>query len=187
MCTMIVHVRGISGSGKSYICSELQRCNAIKCVDTDDYLTHAYNELLINDDDKIIEHATHLLNKDIEKHKILVVVGITLDVENADSCYFIRIPKMDLPDVYRRTIDREILKYKNLTKSKNLKQIEGLNYNDISYFLRYKFHINAINPVDTTFSEYKNMYENALSYEQKKGTIIKSQKQIINDIINMII
>lgn len=37
-------------------------------------------------------------------------------------------------------------------------------------FLRYFFHINAIDPVETTFITYKNMYKNALSYEKNRNT-----------------
>lgn len=184
MKQVIIQIKGVPGSGKSYICSKIPR--DIKCFDTDYYITKAYKilrkkktKITINN---VPNLARKLLLKDIKGYPIVVIVGITFEVSNLTKKYFIKMSKKELDDAYRRTVIREIKKYNEITKPSVIKLIEKMNNNEISEYLRNMYHINAMDPVETSFDIYKKRYKNALAIEKKRGFIIKNQRDIINDL-----
>jgi len=183
---MLIQIKGIPGSGKSYICSQLPE--TIKCFDTDDFITKAYDKLFDKNvtEQEIRELAIDELNKSIGKHKYVCVVGILFNVEKPTKKYFIELSDDQLESAYRRTILREIEKYKEITRQTITDNIKSLDVNKISDLLKYKYHINAINPSQTSFSEYKKIYNDASNFEKHNGFIIMSQTDIINDIKSMI-
>ena len=52
---IIVHIDGVQGSGKSYLCSKLKK---IKCIDTDDIMKKAIN--IIENSQKQIKNAQNI-------------------------------------------------------------------------------------------------------------------------------
>jgi adenylate kinase family enzyme len=114
MGKLIIHINGVQGSGKSYICSRLKN---ILCVDTDDIMKQAI---------KIIEQSQKtkhklpktfkqlqkvkksIVNKYITKHNRIVFVGMTADIPNPNYKFFIKITNKDA--VFRRLLLRELNK-----------------------------------------------------------------------------
>ena len=179
-----IQVQGVPGSGKSFICSQLPK--RIKCFDTDDYITMAYDILSRRKVkityDNVSNLARRLLVSDIKKHPVVVVVGITFEVPNSTKKYFIKMSNKELAVAYKRTIIREINKYKKITKPSVIKHISQLDNDKISQYLSDKYHINAMEPVGTTFAIYKKRYRGALKSEKQRGFIIKTQKAIIDEL-----
>ena len=44
--TYIVSIRGVQGSGKSFICSQMKNNTNVECIDTDDVLSEAYDAMI---------------------------------------------------------------------------------------------------------------------------------------------
>jgi hypothetical protein len=177
-----IQIKGIPGSGKSYTCTQLP--DIIKCFDTDDYITKAY-DLLVKKGKKIEnvnKLAQELLEKDMSKHDKVVVVGILFDIKDPTHKYFIKMSNDDLEKAYKRTVLREIVKYSNITTKEVLDHIKKLDNDEISKYLRYKHHINAMEPVEETYEIYKKSYKNASKYEKKNGLKLISQIDIIDEI-----
>ena len=185
---LLIQIKGIPGSGKSYICSQLPK--NIKCLDTDDFVTSAYDELIKKKKKITFAEVTKVayanISEIVKKHEYVCVVGILLNMFNAHKKYFIKLPENQLEEIYKRTVLREINKYKLITTPSVLNKIKSLKSNEISNFLSLKYHINAIEPVYMTFDEYKFMYKNALAFEQKNKVDIKTQKEIVEDIKKLI-
>lgn len=182
---IIICVTGISGSGKSYLCSLLP--NYIKCFDTDDYITKAYDELIkkkkkINDK-KIQSLAKKILKNEIKNVEYVVIVGITIKIDNCDHKFFIEMNNKELAKNYKQMIIREIKKYSNIITL--IDKIKNMKENEISDMLKYKYHINALDPTEINFNEYKKIYKNALEFEKNNDTIIMSQINIYNNIIHL--
>jgi hypothetical protein len=176
----IIRITGIPGSGKSFLCSQL---TGLTCFDTDDYLTKSFMQTPTKSLDSIEKSAVKLLHTDIKRaqHSV-VVVGMTLPVENVSKSYFIRLSAEGLKQAYRRTIAREIEKYKTILNPSVARQIQRLPVHSISTFLRYRYHINAINPVEMTFDAYSKLYQRVLQFEITQGTLIRTQKEIIKEL-----
>ena len=185
---LLIQVKGIPGSGKSYICSLLPK--NIKCLDTDDFITSAYDELVKTKKkvswNSITKLAYMNLCETIKKYEYVCVVGILLNMYKANKKYFIKLIDNQLDEIYKRTILREINKYKQVTTPNVLNKIKSLKTNEISNFLSFKYHINAIEPVYMTFDVYKRMYKDALAFEQKNKLDIKTQKEIVEDIKKLV-
>ena len=203
--TYIVSIRGVQGSGKSFVCSQLNNKN-VECIDTDDVLTEAYDTMIGSNivksnlhkcnkkDTDIIPDAianpifkkgTQLLNKRIKESNaaLIIVVGITLSCK-ADRAFFITMDDATLKKAYRRTIKRELSK---ITKNKNtlLKLVDKSPIDRIGVALTFQYHINALE-IGTMFANYKEMYKNALKHEKKLKATCASQSQTIRQIKSMI-
>lgn len=202
--TYIVSIRGLQGSGKSFICSQLNNKN-VECIDTDDVLTEAYDTMIRSNIVKsnlhkgnrkrphiipdaianpIFKKGTQLLNKRIKESKaaLIIVVGVTLLCE-ADLAFFITMDDATLKKAYRRTIKRELAKItKNKTALVNL--VDRSPIDKIGVALTFQYHINALE-IGTTFANYKEMYKNALKHEKTSKAICASQSKIIRQIRSM--
>lgn len=181
----VIVIKGIPGSGKSYICKLLPK--HISCLDTDDFVTLAYDQLIkqkikFNDND-VFNLAIKLCKNEISKHKLVVLCGMLFNIPNVNSKYFIKMDDKQLEISYKRVILREIEKYKHISRPSIVNHIKTLSGNEISYYLSFKHHLNAIEPSETTFDNYKKMYYNALNFEKKNGFLIMTQQEIVNDII----
>mgnify|MGYP006267263847 CR=1 FL=1 len=182
---MIVHVDGVQGSGKSYICSHIN--NAL-CIDTDDIMKEAIDIIETSQGtDKRIPRTFHQLSKIksqladeiIKQHPddIIVFVGMTVNIKNPKYKLFIKITEPS--EVYRRLILREMYKIiksenkikKHLNDEKNPKEYDIHRIADLSI----KF------PVD--YQEFIDDYRERLQESKKKGYTPKTQDEII-DFIN---
>lgn len=176
---MIIQIIGIAGSGKSYICSKLKN---VTCLDTDDYFCRAYNILKDKSTDKkIATLADKLFKQDIKNAKHVVITGITLQSKKTDRIYFIKMNNSELESAYRRVVKRELLKYTQLTDHKLINNIDTMDPNKIQLYLYYTYFM-GIDPLIMTFIKYKEKY-NKLLKKQTEGVIIKSQSDIINEIL----
>jgi dephospho-CoA kinase len=205
--TYIVSIRGVPGSGKSFICSQLKNKN-VECIDTDDVLTEAYDIMIGSNivksnlhkcnkksPDTIVWHraianpilkkGTELLNKKIKESNaaLIIVVGIMLSCK-ADRVFFVTMDEATLKKAYRRTMKRELSK---ITKNKNtlLKLIDKSPIDRIGLDLTFQYHINALE-IGTTFPNYKEVYKHALKHEKKSKATCASQSQIIRQIKSML-
>ena len=184
---VIFHVKGIPGSGKTYLCKRLPR--NVACLDTDDFFTTAYRRLFrkkrgVVNDRSVRALAARLLRKEIARHKCVVVVGITLPVPNATRIYFIKQNVADLKQAYKRVVAREIAKYKILQKKAFVARLMKLSPSAIIQQLRHVHHIGAVD-VLAGVGAYINMYKQAHAFEKRNKLIILTQKQIIRDITKL--
>ena len=199
MKTFIVCIKGIQGSGKTYVCKKLKN---IPCIDTDDVLKNTFKNLLKTNKDfqkslptpsknfhgivsnKTLDILYKQAIKDLKKLikdlnvPIIVVVGITLYVEN-DLTFFIKMNNKQLEQSYRRVMLREINKIKN--NYNNIKKIINGDVNIIPQKMLFECEIGAINQL-TTFAYYKRMYKLDKEYHEKEKSIIKTQDEIIKQI-----
>lgn len=182
---MIIHVDGVQGSGKSYICSKLKN---VLCVDTDDIMKNAID--IIEKSQKTIKKMPRtfkqlqkvkkqIVNKIIKENvnKKIVFVGMTVDVPNPEHKLFIKIN--DFTTVYKRLLLRELSKIvkhekeiiNHINKEKNPEEIDIQRIADMS----------LIFPVD--YNAFKGDYNERLKETKKIGYIPKTQDEII-DFIN---
>lgn len=118
---IVIHIDGVQGSGKSYICSKLKN---ILCIDTDNIMKKAIklgnNTKNIN---KLKKIEQMLIKKYIEKNDKIIFVGMMkIDIQLSTHKYFIKITDFTL--VFKRLLLRELDKiYENYNKIK--KHIKG--------------------------------------------------------------
>lgn len=197
---MIISVRGIQGSGKSYLCKRLYK-SKIKCFDTDDYVSLAYEQLrkkksfltalrtphvsqfnMIPDKaaNQVFSLAKKLLEFDLKscRKPICVVVGITIKVDNPDKIFFIRMSDQVLKTAYKRTLSRELAKLRSKRLQSDIKKLSAA---EIGACLVFKYHVNALE-IGTPLAGYKQMYKSALQFECKQKAIIMTQAGIIRSI-----
>jgi len=182
MSKIIIHIDGVQGSGKSYICNKLKK---IYCVDTDDIQNKAITiiEKSQNTNNKLprtlkslIKIKNKLVNDIINNNNFIVFVGMTANIQNPTYKFFIKIT--DFTGVYKRLLLRELNK---IIKNKNqiIKHInEETNPNEID--------IMRISNLSVMFPVFYNDFINDYKYRIKKakedGYIIKTQDEIINEI-----
>jgi len=179
---IIIHVDGVQGSGKSYICKKLRN---IKCFDTDDIATKAFNKIensqktnkkiprTLKNLEKI---SNDLVNNIIKKNNIVVFVGMTIKINNPTYKLFIKIN--DLTETFKRFQLREldkIINNENIIK-KAIKEMTP-EHN----FIHRKSELSWHFPVG--YNEYKKNYNILLKEAKKKGYDTKTQNEII-EIIN---
>lgn len=191
---MIIHINGIQGSGKTYLCSLLKKNKNVICIDTDDVghmaykLTrHKYKPRIKNPLDNYFnlygKTIRKLRDNIIKQHKdkILIFVGMTLTIHKLDYKYFIKLN--DIKQTYRRFVKREftkIFKHKSIIN----KIINKSDVNILGYDLRVNAGIAWSQPCE--YFEYIREYKKLLKTAKKEKYTILPQKQIaykINKII----
>jgi len=177
---MIIHIDGVQGSGKTYICSKIKN---IKCLDTDDNMKQTINiiETSQKTKDKIprtrkslIKIAKQIVNKYITENNNIIFAGMTVNIPNPDYKFFIKIT--DFTNIYKRLLLREldkIVKNKNdiikhIKTETNPKEIEVERIAQMS--LRFPFEYNDF------IQDYKERLQEAKS----KGYVVKTQDEIID-------
>ncbi len=175
----LVSVRGIPGSGKTYIAKKLG--DTVRCIDTDDLVSEAYTDLarsraLFTVDD-VLERAQRDLDVVCRElgPGVTVVVGVTLTVATADSVLFVSMSPRSLRAAYERTIRREVSKYAAI----NERAVRRLSADRIAPYLACKLHVNAFDP-RREFAEYAEMYEKAFAFERSNGASPMTQREIIS-------
>ncbi len=180
---IIIHIDGVQGSGKSYICSKLKN---ILCIDTDDIRKKALDIIdKTRKTDKKMPRTFKQLNlikkrlikHYIRKNKKIVFVGMTANIPEATHKFFIEIT--DHTIVYKRLLLRELKKIiinytkikKHIKEENNPFEIDVQRIADMSV----QFPVNY----DAFLSDYNERLEEA---KINKYTL-KTQEQIIS-IIN---
>ena len=177
---IVIHVAGIQGSGKSFLCNSLNK--NILCVDTDDINIEANKINPFQTDKELKKKVNIIVNKYINntKYKIIVFVGMTAEIKTKNK-YFIKIT--DFVKTYKRVAMRELEKiYLNYHKVKKLiEQTKDVDNMDTDIFditgISLYFPISYKDYVDN----YNIMLEDAIKDNYKPMT----QSQIINLINNI--
>ena len=83
---MIIHIKGVQGSGKTYLCTQIKN---IKCVDLDDVMRQTLD--IMDSDEKIpktdkqYEKISNNIVKDyIKNNEKIIFDGMTVQVPNPD-------------------------------------------------------------------------------------------------------
>ncbi len=188
---VIIHVSGIQGSGKSWICSQLK--NAI-CLDTDDISNDAKNyidslkgtkkEMPANWESlqKVISKMVDDLIKKHRKNKekIIVFVGMTAKMPTPQHKLFIKLEDMEM--VFRRVMKRELEKMiENKDKMLAILEDKNIPTEEIDDLINRAGNL-AI-PFPSDFETYNNFYQEELNKASKNKYQIKTQQEII-DFIN---
>ena len=176
---MLVSVRGIPGSGKTYIAKKLG--DKVRCMDTDDLVSAAYTDLARSRTPFTVDDVLERAQRDLDVvcrelgPGVTVVVGATLNVATADSVLFVSMSPRSLRAAYERTIRREVSKYAAI----NERAVGRLSADRIAPYLACKLHVNAFDP-RREFAEYAEMYEKALAFERSNGASPMTQGEIIS-------
>lgn len=197
---IVIHVKGIPGSGKTWLGNSLKR-EGIPVLDTDDIFTETYIKLskttafkaILNKKIKPGARPDKLLRKTVEesanawieaqRSNIVVVVGVLFTPKFSEEHYkyFIKLPPSTLEETYRRVMAREYKKIKD-----NMANIEQLIANApvrmLAHSLRVMYHINAFE-IAGTFDDYIHWYKNALKYDKKNGYKAMEQMRILETIL----
>ena len=174
----LISVRGIPGSGKTYIAKKLG--DKVRCIDTDDIISQAYADLARSRGeftvDDVLERAQSGLDVVCRElgPGVTVVVGVTLNVA-ATQRMFVAMSPRALRAAYERTIRREVSKYAAI----NERAVGRLSADRIAPYLACKLHVNAFDP-RREFAEYSEMYEKALAFERSNGAAPMTQREIIS-------
>jgi hypothetical protein len=174
--SIVIHIDGVQGSGKSYVCSKLKD---IVCIDTDDIISETTQIIHQNKLPNTIHQRRKIANKlvqyYIQKHDKIVFVGMTLVIPNPTYKFFIKIT--DFKHSYKRLLLRELDKIVDNSK-KIKKHIHDTNPEDIvvdriatmsmMFPIRYEYFVD----------NYKIRLEQAM----KDKYVVKTQDQIINSI-----
>lgn len=197
---MIIHINGVQGSGKSYICNKLKKNKNIICIDTDDIQLQAYKNIREKQsykkelhDVKGIEKQDSFptLTKEIQKiyksiikkykNKILIISGMAFEVKEYDIGYFIKLDK--LQEIYRRTLLRD---FDKIFSDKNkIKKI--IKTTKDPYFIKedldFPLNLGSLEP----YIFYKMRYDNMLKQAKKDNYKILSSEKIYRDILKLIL
>lgn len=198
--TIIIHIEGVQGSGKSYICSKIVSSKCL-CIDIDDMdleiknyldsLVGTSNEMPLNFDslgkvwkDKLDELIIKEYNAG---KKVIVIVGVkriymkNTALDTAKYKYFIKLN--DLKPIYRRVFIRETDKILNngnkIKEIINDSKIDEEEIDDKIYRLT-----NLALPYPVNYERYENNYKRELEKATKAKYKILTQDEIIKTINN---
>lgn len=168
----VILVKGITGSGKTYALSKLSKITTT--IDTDDLYYNEYNKKP-RPMKQIHKQVIKILQNVIKRNKFVVITGNDMPEIKYDYIYFIKLT--NVAQAYKRLVVRELTKFRQIS----VPNIQDMNAKDVNLFLRMTYKA-GIDPLGITFNEYKEKYEQKLK-KQDPSTIIKTQAQIIDDII----
>lgn len=168
----VILIKGITGSGKTYVKSQLPK--QIKCIDTDDLYYREYDKKP-GPMKQVHKRVVKLLQDEIKRNKFVVITGNDIEGIQYDYVYFIKLT--NVAQAYKRLINRELIRLRQTP----VPDIQSMNAKDVNLFLRMIYKT-GIDPFSVTFNDYKEKYESKLK-KQDPTTIIKTQTQIIDDII----
>ena len=192
---IIIHIDGIPGAGKSYICTKINSPKSV-CIDNDDIVLDAKNYVdssnmprTFNSVNKVIKQK---VNELIEKHikdgkRIIIFVGVRFLVDtalnDADYKYFIKLS--DLGATFRRVFMRETEKIEgNLSDIKKLINDPKIEADELDDMVQRK--TNLALPYPPEFSQYKKHYKRGLDIAKKNNYKIATQDKIITRIQKII-
>ena len=184
---IIIHIDGVQGSGKSYICSKLKN---IVCVDTDDIMKKAI-EIIENSQqtNKKMPKTLHqllkikklLVNNYLKNNNKIAFVGMTVDMTDDILTHKFFIKITDFTSVYKRLLLRELEKisinYKKIKKHIN----EETNPKKIN--IQRIAELSLSFPVD--YKDFLEDYKERLNDAKLKNYLVKTQEHIISIVNNL--
>jgi len=182
---IIIHIDGVQGSGKSFICSKIKN---ILCIDTDNIMKQSIkiiedsqntNKPYLRTFNQMKKIEKQIINKYINDNDKIIFVGMTATIPNPTHKFFIKIT--DLSGVYKRLLLRELekitLHYKKIKRhiieENDPKEIDIQRIADMS----------LVFPV--SYNDFLEDYKERLKEATTKKYLAKTIEQII-DIINLI-
>jgi adenylate kinase family enzyme len=181
---MIIHIDGVQGSGKSYLCKKIKN---IACIDTDDIMKEAYK--IIENKQKTTKRnirtlqnlnkvKSKLVDEYIANNENIIFVGMTAHIPSPTYKFFIKIT--DFTTVYKRLLTRELEKI--VTNYKKIK--EHINEeNDPKRIYIQKIADMSLLQFPPSYNDFLQDYKDRLKEAVSKKYIPKTQDQLIN-IIN---
>jgi hypothetical protein len=176
MKTIVVHVDGVQGSGKSYICSELQGA----CYDTDDIAKEAFKTVeqspsLPKTSKQVAKLCKQRVDSIIrEAQGVVVFVGMTVKIPKPDYKFFIQVS--DLGILYKRLTLREMQKI--VDKQSEVEQFLENTDDPKQFGLIQRITEQSVKfPID--FLELKKDYQERVKKARAKGYKIKHQQDIV--------
>lgn len=190
----VLNVTGAPGSGKTWICHELQRLgmgDKVKCIDIDDYVIRVIREGLkdktFSGKESVLPRVNQLLAEKIEtyrKKNTNVVLVSVMPMYHGDSFIFLKIPTQELQKTYRRMLLRELKKI--TTNAHEIeKTIKSFPVHDVSTGVNLAAGLMA-SDIGLTFDDYVASYlaqENDMTNSQFP---VMTQKQVMNKIKTMV-
>jgi len=195
---IIVHIEGVQGSGKSYICSKIESSKCV-CIDIDDIdleiknyidsLVGTKKEMPRNFESLGIVWKTRL-DEIIDKHykqgkKVIVIVGVkriymkNTALDNATHKYFIKLN--DIKSTYRRVFIRETDKIlSNGDKIKAIINDSKIDEDEITDMI-YR-NTNLALPYPVEYDRYVENYKRELEKAKKHNYKVLTQDAIIKSI-----
>lgn len=182
METLIIHIDGVQGSGKSYICSKLKN---VLCVDADDIMEQTKKNVSkilgsefpakINKRTiKLIQREENKIVRDYVKNSdIVVFAGMVVDMPDPTYKFFIKID--DFETVYKRLLLRELEKIV-LNHKKIETYIKNTNPKEMNIFNVSHQSI----PFPSTYVSFLQDYKERLQDAKKQKYMPKTQNEIIN-------
>lgn len=203
--TVCVHIRGIVGSDKSWICKQLREMN-ILCIDTDNVLQEVFVKLRESspkfqkllrskwsDKDNWWKTMSRTGKKEIERTIqrkredgiSVVVVGnsISEDIGGVDKTFFIKMSERALGQAYRRLMLRELEKIVG-TSHATARVIQHENLYEIGAILSNITTPSYPITFGTSFEIYEEYYQEWLGKAEKSGYIIMTQPEILKTIVS---
>jgi hypothetical protein len=178
---LIIHVDGLPGAGKTYICSQLTLPNSV-CIDNDDIVLEAKNYVdSLLGTPKAMPRTFNSVNKVIKKKvaelieyhtkngkRVIIFVGVRFMTDtalnNAHHRYFIKLD--DLEAVYRRVFMRETEKIvSNADKIKAILADTKLDPDELDDMIIRTTNLALNYPPE--FGNYKSMYKLHLGIARK--------------------
>ena len=185
---IIIHIDGIPGAGKSYICTKINSPKSV-CIDNDDIVLDAKNYVDSSNMPRTFKSLHKVIkqkiNELIEKHvndgkRIIIFVGVRFLVDTAlnDANYRYFIKLSDLGATFRRVFMRETEKIEsNLGDIKKLISDPKIEVDELDGMVHRK--TNLALPYPPEFSQYKKHYKRGLGIAKKNNYKIASQDEII--------
>lgn len=186
---MIINITGISGCGKSYLIDKVKMQKGFIIKDADDFWYDAMKKS-IDEEKKFTQNYENaqlrvsvraFIEKNKNKH--IFFVGFK-KLRAADYTLFMKVPKSELPKVYRRRMKRELDKIissqKLIEREINKRRIENL---DVGVMV-----VSHGGFLKETYKKFKHHHRDLLDYHENddKSTvmtqcqIIKEMKSIMN-------
>jgi len=182
---IIIHIDGVQGSGKSYICSKIKN---VLCIDTDDIMYSAVQ--IIEDSQKTNKRIPKticklqnvkrkIVNEYIKNNDKILFVGMTVNIPNPTHKFFIRIT--DFTTTYKRLLLRELEKIvinyegikKHINNENDPREIDIQTIAEMSILFPVKYY------------KFLEDYKERLKKAKAKNYLPKSQEQIIEIINNL--
>ncbi len=186
----VIAIRGIPGSGKTWICNAIRDLRNVRCIDTDDLLSETYHKLMRTKNfaaavardhppnakgmpmfERMLKKAIHArivsLVRQAPQNQILIFAGITAEISKPSAKFFIRMTKNELVDSYRRLMLREFQKI--LDNEASIRRlITTSSVATIGANLASLHHIGAVFfQLTGSFYAYRRIYKQALRSERK--------------------
>jgi cytidylate kinase len=180
--TPVVIIKGIPGSGKTWICREIQKMTGVVCFDVDDIYTLAYEQLVAkkqsathvacaDETSRMLELGISRARSDTATRLVVISSGITIPFNIPGEKLFVGLSAKSAKVAHARVLRRQLDRWH---QSKPPSNLEG---DDLANWVR-AHHLVAMIP-SITLERYRQLYSEEAAKEQNNGYKILSQSKIV--------